>query len=445
MQLDPDDQQLLARFPPGFLWGSATSAAQIEGATTEDGRGPSIWDRFCAEPGRIVDGSNTEVACDHYHRWRDDIALMRWLGLKAYRFSMAWPRVQPQGRGAWNDAGFGFYDRLIDGLLEAGIEPHLTLYHWDLPAALQETFGGWTARDIVPLFADYAAEVARRFGSRLGALSTLNEPWCVATLGHETAQFAPGITDRRAAMQVSHHLLLAHGRAIEAMRAETKAPLGIVLNHTPAYPARPTEADRLAARLDDGLNVRWYMDPLFMGRYPADVLQHLGPDAPRIADGDLACIAQPMDFLGLNFYTRSLVSARPPAPPAPGAQGFTDMGWEIVPDVMTEHLARIAREYLPPPIYITENGMANADRLEHGRVADGPRIAYLRSHLRALARAIQHGVDVRGYFYWSLMDNFEWNSGYAKRFGLFHVDYASQQRTPKDSAHWYRAFLGAKA
>jgi beta-glucosidase len=441
MQLDPEDQQLAQRFPPGFVWGSATSAAQIEGASQTDGRGPSIWDRFCAEPGRIIDGSNTDIACEHYQRWPEDVALMRWLGLKAYRFSMAWPRVQPLGRGAWNEAGFAFYDRLIDGLLQAGIQPHLTLYHWDLPAALQDDFGGWQSREIVPLFADYAAEVARRFGDRLASLSTLNEPWCVATLGHETAQFAPGLKDRRVAMQVSHHLLLAHGHAIDAMRAITRTPLGIVLNHTPAYPAQPTEADRLAARLDDGLNVRWYMDPIFMGHYPLDVLAHLGADAPVVHAGDMAVIARPLDFLGLNFYTRSLVSAQVPAPAPPGAQGFTDMGWEIVPDVMTEHLARIAREYRPPPIYITENGMANADRLQDGAVDDAPRIAYLRSHLRALARAIQHGVDVRGYFYWSLLDNFEWNSGYAKRFGLFHVDYATQQRTAKASAHWYRALL----
>lgn len=428
-------------FAPDFTWGAATSAAQIEGAATLDGRGASIWDRFCAEPGRIIDGSNTDVACDHVHRYRDDVALMRWLGLKAYRFSFAWPRVQPLGQGAWNEAGFDFYDRLIDELLAAGIQPHATLYHWDLPAALQDDFLGWQSRRIVPLFADYAAEVARRFGDRLATIATLNEPWCVATLGHETAQFAPGITSRKAAMQVSHHLLLAHGQAIDAMRAECKAPLGIVLNHTPSFPARPTEADRLAARMDDGLNVRWYMDPLFMGSYPADVLAHLGADAPQIAPGDLAQIARRIDFLGINFYTRSLISTQHPAPPAPGAQGFTDMGWEVVPEVLTQHLARLAREYAPPPIYITENGMANADVLEDGGVADGPRIDYLRTHLLAVARAIELGADVRGYFYWSLLDNFEWNSGYAKRFGLIHVDYATQKRTPKDSAHWYREFI----
>ena len=267
----------------------------------------------------------------------------------------------------------------------------------------------------------------------------------MATLGHETAQFAPGITDRAAAMQVSHHLLLAHGRAIQAMRAVCKTPLGIVLNHTPSFPARPTEADRLGARLDDGLNVRWYMDPLFMGGYPADVPAHLGADAPHVQSGDHAEISRRLDFLGINFYTRSLISTQQPAPPVPGVQGFTDMGWEVVPEALTQHLARLAREYAPPPIDITENGMANVDELIDGRVPDEARIAYLRSHLLALARAIELGVDVRGCFYWSLLDNFEWNSGYAKRFGLVHVDYASQQRTAKDSAHWYREFIAQHA
>ena len=440
--LDPIAPALRADgFPADFLLGAATSAAQIEGAAHEDGRGPSIWDRFCAEPGRIIDGSNIDVACDHVHRYREDVALMKWLGLKAYRFSLAWPRVQPLGRGAWNDAGFGFYDRLVDALLEAGIQPHATLYHWDLPAALQDEMLGWQSRAIVPLFADYAAEVARRLGDRLVSIATLNEPWCVATLGHETAQFAPGITSRKAAAQVSHHLLMAHGAAIDAMRTVTKSSLGIVLNHTPSFPASPTEADRRAARLDDGLNVRWYMDPIFMGAYPADVLAHLGADAPHIADGDLAQIGRPLDFLGVNYYTRSLISTRKPAPRPPGLQGFTDMGWEVVPEVLTEHLLRLTREYAPPPIVITENGMANADEVINGRIDDVPRVAYLRNHLLAIQRAMALGVDVRGYFYWSLLDNFEWNSGYAKRFGIVHVDYATQERRPKASAHWYRDFI----
>jgi beta-glucosidase len=429
-------------FRSDFAWGAATSAAQIEGAAAEGGKGASIWDAFCRQPGRIKDGSNIDVACDHVHRFREDVALMRWLGLKAYRFSISWPRVQAQGRGGWSEAGFGFYDRLLDALHEAGIAPHATLYHWDLPLALHEELGGWPARELVPHFADYAAEVARRFGDRLASIATLNEPWCVATLGYETAQFAPGHTSRAQAMQASHHLLLAHGRAIQAMRAQTRTPLGIVLNHTPAFPATGLEADRRAARLDDGLNVRWYMDPLFRAQYPADVWEHLGPDTPRVEPGDLGVIAQPLDFLGVNFYTRSFISTQQPPVPAPGELGFTDMGWEIYPQALTQHLVRITREYSPPPIYITENGMANADSVgPDGRVEDPQRVAYLRQHLAALADAIELGVDVRGYFYWSLLDNFEWNSGYTKRFGLFHVDYATQQRRPKDSAHWYREFI----
>ena len=428
---------------PDFQWGAATSAAQIEGAYDQDGKGLSIWDRFCTEPGRILDASDIRTACDHYHQYRDDVGRMQALGLDAYRFSVAWARVQPQGRGGWNEAGFSFYDRLLDALNEAGIRPHVTLYHWDLPAALQDAFGGWESREIVPLFADYAAEVARRFGNRVAAIATLNEPWCVATLGYEVAQFAPGKKNRAMAMQVSHHLMMAHGAAIKAMRAVSRVPLGVVLNHTPAFAAEERESDRQAARIDDGLNVRWYMDPLFRGQYPADILEHLGADAPMVQQGDLDLIRQPLDFLGINFYTRSFISTQMPPKPAPGTHGFTDMGWEIYPDALTQHLVRLSREYAPPPIFITENGMANADTVVDGRVADVERIAYGSDHLKALARAVALGVDVRGYFYWSLLDNFEWNSGYTKRFGLFHVDYATQKRIAKDSALWYRDFIAA--
>jgi beta-glucosidase len=431
------------RFSPDFLWGCATSAFQIEGAAQADGRGPSIWDAFCKLPGRIVDGSNGDVACDHYHRYAEDVGLLEWLGVHAYRFSIAWPRVQPEGAGAWNPAGFDFYERLIDRLLGAGIQPHITLYHWDLPLALQERMKGWQSRDIVPLFSEYAAEVARRFGDRVSAIATLNEPWCVATLGHERGKFAPGLKSRKAAIQASHHLLLAHGEALKAMRAETRTPLGIVLNHTPAYPATSSEEDRRAARLNDGLDVRWYMDPLFRGCYPQDILEHLGADAPAVHAGDLAAVAQPLDFLGVNFYSRNFVTTHRPPASAPGELGFTDMGWEVYPRALTEHLVRITREYAPPPIFITENGMANADRVVNARVRDLPRVNYLRLHIEAVARAIELGADVRGYFYWSLLDNFEWDSGYTKRFGLFHVDYETQKRTAKDSAHWYRRFLQA--
>ncbi|MBK6293456.1 MAG: beta-glucosidase [Rhodoferax sp.] len=429
------------RFPPDFQWGAATSAAQIEGAAHEDGKGPSIWDTFCAEPGRIKDGGNVDVACDHYHRFEHDVELMEWLGLNAYRFSISWPRVQPQGSGAWNDAGFAFYDRLIERLLRANIKPHITLYHWDLPQALQSAFGGWQSRQVASLFAEYAAEVARRFGDRVASIVTMNEPWCVATLGHETGQFAPGLKNRRIATQVSHHLLLAHGLATQAMRSQTSTQLGIVLNHTPAYPAEATEANRRAARLADGMDVRWYMDPLFRGCYPSDVLEHLGDDAPEIRAGDFAIIQAHLDFLGINFYTRNFISEESPSKQAPGALGFTDMGWEVFPLALTQHLVRITREYAPPPLFITENGMANADTLINERVADTPRVDYLRWHLEAVAKAIELGADVRGYFYWSLLDNFEWDSGYTKRFGMIHVDYPTQRRVLKDSAHWYRKFV----
>ena len=434
--------------PPGFRLGAATSAAQIEGSTPGDGKGPSIWDAFCATPGKIKDGSHIDIACDHIHRMPQDVERMQWLGLDAYRFSFAWPRVQPSGQGAWNETGFAFYDRLIDTLLAAGIEPHATLHHWDLPQALQESVGGWQSRDTAHHFADYAAEIAHRFGDRLVAISTLNEPWCVATLGYERGQFAPGLKSRAAAMQVSHHLLLGHGLALQAMRAVARdnasgknPQLGIVLNHTPAFAAEKTPSDLQAARIADGLDVRWYMDPLFRGAYPADAVEYLGADAPAIQPGDMAVIRQPLDFLGINLYTRHWISTREPAIPAPAPYGVNDMGWEIVPEVLTQHLVRLTRDYMPPPILITENGMANADVVADGVVDDRPRVAYLQGHLAAVAKAIELGADVRGYFYWSLLDNFEWDSGYAKRFGLFRVDYETQQRTPKASAHWYRDFI----
>jgi beta-glucosidase len=437
-----DLQALASSFGPDFVWGSATSSAQIEGAAFEGGKGESIWDRFCRQPGSILDNSNIDVACDHVRLYKDDVARMKWLGLKAYRFSIAWPRVQPDGEGAWNEEGFAFYDRLIEELRANGIEAHCTLYHWDLPQALEERIGGWLSRDIVPRFAAYAAEVARRFGSRLASIATHNEPWCTATLGYEKAQFAPGHKNRAEAYQVSHHLMMSHGAAIKAMRAVTTCKLGIVLNHTPSFPAEDTEADRILTRIDDGTNVRWYMDAVFRGCYPADIVEWLGADAPKVEPGDMEIVLQPLDFLGLNFYTRGFFSAKNPPVPAPGKLGFTDMGWEIYPLALTQHLVRITREYTPPPILITENGMANPDVVSaDGGVHDQPRIDYLRMHLEAVARAKELGADVRGYFYWSLLDNFEWNSGYLRRFGIFHVDYATQTRTAKDSAHWYRELI----
>ena len=428
--------------PPSFKFGAATSSAQIEGTSPDDGKGPSIWDKFCATPGKIKDGSNIDVACNHLNLMPEDVQRLKWLGVDSYRFSIAWPRVQPLGQGAWNEKGFAFYDRLIDELLAAGIAPHATLFHWDLPQALQESVGGWQSRETCHHFANYAAEVARRFGDRLATIATHNEPWGTATLGYETGQFAPGLKNRATSIQVSHHLLLSHGLAMKAMRAVgPKAQLGIVVNHTPAVAAEKTASDLQAARIADGLDVRWYMDPLFRGAYPADAIEYLGADAPKVEAGDMDLIRQPMDYLGINLYTRNWISTSDPKIPAPAPNGVNDMGWEIVPDILTQHLIRVTRDYMPPPIMITENGMANADVVVDGEVPDTARVSYLQSHLEAVSKAVALGADVRAYFYWSLLDNFEWDSGYVKRFGLFRVDYDTQKRTPKASAHWYRDFI----
>ncbi len=435
---------LEARFPADFVWGVATSAYQIEGAAHADGRGDSIWDEFCRRPGAIRDGSSGERACDHYHLAEADIDLIASLNIPAYRFSIAWPRVQPLGWGAWNEPGFDFYERLIDRLLSRGIAPHLTLYHWDLPQALQEQ-GGWTHRDTVSRFVTYAAEVARRFGDRVASIATHNEPWVVATLGHEAGIFAPGLKSQKAAIQASHHLLLSHGLAMQAMRAQgVKAPLGIVLNQSPSHAATDSAEDVAKARLDDGLTIRWYMDPLLLGRYPEDVLSFLGTDAPPVLAGDMEIIRQPLDFLGINYYTRNVSGTGAPQQNTHAGREVTDMGWEVFPAGLTELLARIHADYPLPPVYIMENGAAYKDQLIDGRVADADRIRYLRSHMAAVADALALGVDVRGYFVWSLLDNFEWAEGYLKRFGIVYVDYETQQRTPKDSALWYRDFLIAQ-
>ncbi|ATQ74409.1 beta-glucosidase [Massilia violaceinigra] len=431
-------------YPADFTWGVATSAFQIEGGANADGKGPSIWDTFCLNPNNIKDQSDGTVACDHYNRYREDVGLISSLGVDAYRFSMAWARVQPSGKGAWNEAGFGFYDRLLDELAAKDVKAHLTLYHWDLPQGLQDD-GGWLNRDTAHRFADYAHEVARRFGNRIDAIATHNEPWCSANLGYGNAQFAPGVADARQAIQVSHHLLLSHGLAMTSMRAAAaSAQLGIVLNQWTADPATDSELDRTMAELEYARSVQWFMDPIFKGRYPELALRAHGANAPVVHDGDMAAIAQPIDFLGVNYYFRSFCSAETPPRTPPGKLGFTDMGWEIYPQGLTELLVKLNAEYMLPPIYITENGMANPDAVTDGKVSDPARIAYVRMHLDALKAAMEQGVDVRGYFLWSLLDNFEWNSGYAKRFGIVHVDYATQERTLKDSAIWYRDFLSAQ-
>jgi beta-glucosidase len=429
------------QLPADFCWGVATSAFQIEGAASADGKGPSIWDTFCAQPGVIAGGGDGTVACGHYDRLESDLDLIADLGVDAYRFSIAWPRVRPDGAGAWNEAGLVFYDRLIDGLLARGIQPHLTLYHWDLPEPLQRA-GGWANRATVDRFVEYALAISARYGHKLAAITTHNEPWVVATLGHEHGIFAPGIRDRAVAAQVSHHLLLSHGLAVRAMRKSgCSVPMGIVLNLSPTVPATDSPADVEKAKLDDGHLLRWYMDPLFLGRYPDDVWSDLGADAPVVETEDLENISVPIDFLGINYYTRNVASAQEPWKAGSSGLPLTDMGWEIHPASLTSLLVRLARDYPVPPMTITENGGAFPDLFIDGDVADLDRIGYLSTHIAAVEDAIRQGAPINGYFVWSLFDNFEWASGYAKRFGIVHVDYETLVRTPKASARWYQQFI----
>ncbi|BCJ74299.1 beta-glucosidase [Catellatospora sp. IY07-71] len=442
------------RFPPDFWWGAATAAYQIEGAVAEDGRTPSIWDTFCAEPGRVVDGQTGAVAADHYHRYRDDVALMREIGLSAYRFSVSWPRVQPGGRSGANPAGLAFYDRLVDELLGAGIKPAATLYHWDLPQELEDR-GGWTARDTALRFADYAAAVAARLGDRVKLWCTLNEPWCTAFLGYGLGVHAPGRTSPGDGLLATHHLLLAHGLAAQALRAAVpSAQVSIALNQGAVRPLTDSPADRDAARRIDGLLNRIFLDPIMTGAYPADVMADTASvcDWSHVRDGDLAVIAAPLDALGVNYYAPDLVSAAPSPveepSPYPASQGVafhqtpgprTEMGWTVDPTGLREVLLRLHATYPDLPLYVTENGAAYDDAVDaDGRVRDGDRIAYLRDHMAAAHEAMRAGADLRGYFVWSLLDNFEWALGYGKRFGLIRVDYDTQRRTLKDSALWYR-------
>jgi beta-glucosidase len=442
--MSPEDQlshHLAQRFPAHFIWGVATSSFQIEGAAREDGKGESIWDRFCTVPGAIADASNGDVACDHYHRLDSDLDLIASLGVNAYRFSVSWPRVQPDGAGAWNSKGLDFYERLVDGLLRRGIKPHLTLNHWDLPQALQDQ-GGWTERATMDRFVAYAQGMHRRLGDRLAAITTHNEPWVIAVLGHEQGNFAPGIKSRKTALQVTHHLMVSHGMAVQALRADgCKADLGIVLNLAPMVPATDSPEDAAAALKADAAGRRWYTDPLFLGQYPHQVLEELGADAPVVHPGDMAHIATPIDYLGVNYYTRQLVSASGPVDTKATGLPLTEMGWEIYARGLTDLLLLLHKDYKLPAVLITENGGAFKDPVTQGQVHDADRTDYLRTHIAAVADALDQGVPMAGYMVWSLMDNFEWASGYVKRFGIVHVDYASQKRTLKDSAHWYRDFL----
>jgi beta-glucosidase len=438
--------QSIDTFPEGFVWGAATAAYQIEGAWNEDGKGESIWDRFSHTPGRVDHGDTGDAACDHYHRWREDIDLMKALGLRAYRFSIAWPRIVPNGHGAINPAGLDFYDRLVDALLAAGIQPFVTLYHWDLPQALQDR-GGWGARETCQAFADYAALMVSRLGDRVRAWATLNEPKVVAFVGHRDGRHAPGYLDEKLAWQVSHHLLVAHGLAVQAMRAaQPGVEAGIVLDLWPVEMQTETPDSRAAAQHIWQSAYAWFLDPLFRGQYPPEAWAACAENAPAMRPGDLQLIAQPIDFLGVNSYSRVLLDgAGRPVQPVPDAE-YTDMDWEVHAPALERLLRGLQRDYQLPPIYITENGAAFKDEIgPDRRVRDPRRVNYLREHLRHIRRAIDAGVDVRGYFAWSLLDNFEWSFGYSKRFGLVHVDFATQRRTPKDSAVWYKQVIARNA
>ena len=426
-----------------FTWGVATSSYQIEGAANEGGRGKSIWDTFTRVPGAIINGDNGDVACDHYHRYNEDLDLIQWLGVNAYRFSIAWPRVIPLGTGAINQTGLDFYDRLIDGALERGITPWPTLYHWDLPQALQDR-GGWNNRDCATWFAEYAHVMSEKFGDRIKNWTTLNEPFCSAWLGYLHGVMAPGIKDLQTAMNASHHLLLGHGLATQAIRSNGKdLRVGIVLNLTPAIAHRDTHNDVLAAKLADGFDNRWFADPIFKGVYPADVIEGFGKEVP-IHPGDMTVVSTPLDFLGINFYTRQTVTSDKTAKPLPykaiSVDGVerTAMGWEVHPESLTDIIMRVHQDYSPSEIYITENGSAWEDVLENGSINDKSRLSYLERHLDATFAAQAQGAPVKGYFAWSLLDNFEWAFGYGKRFGIVHVDYSTQKRTPKSSAYYYK-------
>lgn len=428
-----------AAFPPGFLFGAATAAYQIEGARF-GGAGRSHWDSFAATPGNVLNGEDGATACDHYHRWAEDLDLLRDGGFDAYRFSTSWARVMPEGRGAANPEGLDFYDRLVDGMLARGLKPFLTLYHWDLPSDLALR-GGWMNPDIAGWFTDYARIVMGRIGDRVAATATINEPWCVAWLSHFLGIHAPGLRDIRAAAHAMHHVCLAHGDAVTALRSDGHDDLGIVLNFEYCGAASDHEADRAAAAREDAIYNRWFIEGIRSGRYPDEALAGLGPWMPKGWESQMARIATPIDWLGVNYYTRRLYADAPGAlwPATRGVEGAlpkTAMDWEIYPEGLAFFLSRLATEQAPGlPIYITENGMAWDDRLNGNRVEDPERIAFIQSHLAAVRDRIAAGDDIRGFFYWSLLDNYEWSFGYDRRFGLVHVEPGTLRRSPKASYH----------
>jgi len=433
----------MTAFPPGFLWGASTSAYQIEGSPLADGAGPSNWHQFCHSGGRgahLAPGG--DVACDHYHRWREDIALMRDLGLQAYRFSVSWSRILPEGRGRINQRGLDFYSRLVDGLLEAGIRPMITLYHWDLPAALDD-LGGWLNPEVADWFADYAQVVCGRLADRVEHWATLNEPWVVTDQGYLHGAHPPGHADFREVPIVSHNLLRAHGLGVRACRAAGARQVGLVVNIEPKYPASDRPEDLAATRRADAYMNRQYLDPVFLGRYPAELEEIFGDAWPRFPAADFDLIREPIDYLGLNYYSRSITHHDPGA--AFGQWGSrphpqhlrTEMDWEVFPQGLTDTLVAIQKQYGAIPIYVNENGAAFPDPpVAPPDLQDPLRLDYFRTHLLAVQEAIRLGVNVKGYFAWSLLDNFEWSFGYSKRFGIVHVDFETQRRTPKASSHF---------
>jgi beta-glucosidase len=431
-------------FPQNFFWGAATSAYQIEGAWNVDGRGVSIWDTFSHQPGKTYQGDTGDKAADHYHRWEEDLEIMAQMGLKAYRFSIAWPRIFPEGIGKVNRAGLDFYERLVDALLAKGIEPFPTLYHWDLPQALQDR-GGWPNRDTAYHFADCAKIVAARLGDRVTHWTTHNEPLVVAMAGHFLGVMAPGIQDPAAAAHATHHLLLSHGLAVQALRSHAPQPIqiGITLNLTPMHPASNSDADRDAAWRYDGLSNRLFLDPVLKGSYPEDISALLAPVFPEVRPRDLETISAPIDFLGINYYSRSVVRHDPLIPIVqastlnPEGSEYSLM-WEIYPAGLYELLVRVHQEYHPPQIYVTENGAPFTDDYDYdGRIRDYRRIRFFRDHFIQAHQAIEAGVPLSGYFVWSLLDNFEWAHGYRMRFGIVYVDFENLRRTIKESGHWY--------
>ena len=458
-------EPLAAAFPPHFLWGTATASYQVEGAIHEDGRSPSIWDTFSATPGKVRNGDTGAIAADHYHRMPEDVALMARLGVSAYRFSIAWPRILPAGRGNVNQKGLDFYDRLVDTLLAQHIQPFATLYHWDLPQVLQDE-GGWLKRETAYAFADYAEIMAERLGDRVAGWITHNEPWCVAFLGHGIGIHAPGMKDRQAAIQVGHHLLLSHGLAVPRIRAHIheNAQVGMTLNFTTVYAAdnRPETLEGVAR--SDAFSNRWFVEPLVGRGYP-DLLFSDGPNALKLPDmqaDDMTIIAAPIDFLGVNLYSRTLLRAKESDMSRQEAQGdnpfsqgpyeavrtpgatYTAMDWEVYPHALRDTVLRLYKDYALPALYVTENGAAFNDAWNGTEpIADPQRIAYLHDYIKGLTDLFSQGVPLKGYFVWSLIDNFEWNEGYSKRFGIVYVDYPTERRVLKESALWYADLIAA--